>query len=176
LLKRHKVKATFFVIGNKALNLKPLTERIIHEGHALGNHTIDHDTKRYFSGATGIKEWIMESEEVFTKNFGVPTVGFRSPVGIKTPPLNEALRILKLPLILWDVRFYDTTYGLTLPAVDKKLEHVRVGSIILLHDTHKGVRQEEFLKSLEFLIVEIKKRGFNFQLLDKSLIKSIYKF
>lgn len=170
LLKRLDVKATFFVIGNKALKLKSLTERIIQEGHAIGNHTLDHDTTRYFSDASGIKDWIKESESILTQNLGIHPIGFRSPVGIKTPALNKALRILKMPLILWDVRFYDTTYGLSIKAVNKKMSHIQAGSIVLLHDTHKNERRIEFLNSLEHLIIETKKLGFHFQALDKNKI------
>ncbi len=53
----------------------------------------------------------------------------------------------KLPLVLWNQRFYDTKYGLTVDAVDKKLSSFKTGSIILLHDTHQAQTQTVFPES-----------------------------
>jgi peptidoglycan/xylan/chitin deacetylase (PgdA/CDA1 family) len=175
LLKRHEIKATFFVIGNKAKESKDIIERMLLAGHSIGNHTIDHNTTRYFSGPSGIKKWITSSEELLQNDLGISSIGFRSPVGIKTPALNIALKTLNMPLILWNVRFYDTRYGLNVKSVKNKLPDIKAGSIILLHDTHQGAKQNEFLKALEFLIVETKKKGLQFEVLEKNKVHEAYR-
>jgi peptidoglycan/xylan/chitin deacetylase (PgdA/CDA1 family) len=174
LLKRHDIQATFFIIGKKARNLRPIIERFISEGHKIGNHTIDHDTSRYFSTTHGIKDWLLTSENMLNQDLGVSSIGFRSPVGIKTPILNKVLRTMNMPLILWDVRFYDTRYGLSIKAVTKKLPTIQAGSIILLHDTHKGSKRVEFLEALEHLIIECKKKGLVFLPLSNTLVLNSY--
>src|SRR5690242_977360 len=42
ILKQHSVPATFFVVGQHALANPELVQRIIDEGHDLGNHTNSH--------------------------------------------------------------------------------------------------------------------------------------
>ena len=42
VLARHKVHATFFLIGNFARQEPGLTRRIAAEGHLVGNHTMSH--------------------------------------------------------------------------------------------------------------------------------------
>jgi peptidoglycan/xylan/chitin deacetylase (PgdA/CDA1 family) len=174
LLFKHNVRATFFLIGNKVPNLKNLTERILSEGHSIGNHTIDHDTTRYFSNSNKVSEWIKTSIDFFERELNIKPIGFRSPAGIKTPSLNKILQEMHLPLILWDVRFYDTSLGLEHKSVTKKLSKISDGSIILLHDTHSGKKLSEFLTSVEYLIIECKKKNLNFLPLEESLVHKSY--
>jgi peptidoglycan-N-acetylglucosamine deacetylase len=47
-LKRYKVKATFFVIGNATLEGRSLYKRIVSEGHAIGNHSYSHNYKQIY--------------------------------------------------------------------------------------------------------------------------------
>ncbi|MFH1530050.1 MAG: polysaccharide deacetylase family protein [Pseudomonadota bacterium] len=52
VLKRHRVRATFFFVGSSLMiewmkdsdGLKELLQRLVREGHALGYHSMDHDT------------------------------------------------------------------------------------------------------------------------------------
>ncbi|MBM7867772.1 polysaccharide deacetylase family protein [Heliobacterium gestii] len=49
ILARYHVKATFFVNGNPTAAGKALYQRIVQEGHALGNHTYSHDYKKVYA-------------------------------------------------------------------------------------------------------------------------------
>lgn len=52
ILKSKEVKATFFVLGvnlEKNDKTKQLLQREIKEGHAIGNHTVTHNTKKLYS-------------------------------------------------------------------------------------------------------------------------------
>ncbi|MEZ5195754.1 MAG: polysaccharide deacetylase family protein [Bacteroidales bacterium] len=42
ILKKHRIKASFFCIGNKMENNKTLLKRISDEGHIIGNHSWSH--------------------------------------------------------------------------------------------------------------------------------------
>ncbi|NLF43119.1 MAG: polysaccharide deacetylase family protein, partial [Bacteroidales bacterium] len=54
ILALHKIKATFFVLGKNVLQNPEIFQRILDEGHAVGNHTFSHlkgwktDNKAYF--------------------------------------------------------------------------------------------------------------------------------
>ena len=174
LLLHHKVKATFFLIGQKAISQEPLTRRILAEGHTIGNHSIDHDTRQFFGTQESMKQWLSVSHNIFSQVLKINSIGFRSPLGMKTPPMNSVLKYVKWPLILWDVRFYDTKYGLSKKVVKEKLSTISDGSIILLHDTHVGAKQAEFLSALEYLIIETKKKNLKFLPLEESLVMNSY--
>src|ERR1700752_2678322 len=42
ILKRHNIKATFFLIGQNAVDNPDLVRRIFREGHEIGNHSFTH--------------------------------------------------------------------------------------------------------------------------------------
>ncbi|MEX2589721.1 MAG: polysaccharide deacetylase family protein, partial [Chitinophagales bacterium] len=54
LLKKHNAKATFFCLGKNVERYPQIFERILAEGHSIGNHSYDHprgkdcDNKIYF--------------------------------------------------------------------------------------------------------------------------------
>jgi peptidoglycan/xylan/chitin deacetylase (PgdA/CDA1 family) len=43
LLERYGTRATFFVVGDKARRCPDLVQRILKEGHEIGNHSGSHD-------------------------------------------------------------------------------------------------------------------------------------
>ncbi len=174
LLEKHQVAATFFLIGEKAQTHLHLIKRIRERGHAFADHTIDHDTDNYYRGLKSISTWLDRSTTKLSE-LDISPVGFRSPLGIKTPALNKALKVRKEPLVLWNVRFFDTKYGLTKESVLKKMDSVVPGSIILLHDTHEGEKLSIFLEALELFIVLCKKKGLRFAPLTRELILNSYK-
>lgn len=170
LLDKFQAKATFFVIANNAINCESLVKEILKKGHTIGNHSLDHNTNMYFKGKIEIKNWIIESENALKNLTGLPSVGFRSPLGMKTPSLLKALKELSSPLILWDTRYYDTNYILNKKRINRSLKNISKGSIILLHDTHQK-NPEDFLVALEYLIGSLTKKGFQLMPLTKELIK-----
>lgn len=169
LLKKYNVKATFFVIGLKARQHPELTSQMLQHGHTIGDHSLDHNTKNYFKNEATIREWL-NSSAANLQELKLSSIGFRSPVGIKTPALNKVLARLRHPLILWSVRFYDTARGLSLEAVKEKMNSLKSGDIILLHDTHPEDRRHEFLKALEHFIEKSLELGFSFRPLETTLV------
>lgn len=174
VLDKYHIKATFFVIATRVAQFPKILERLKSGGHAIGNHSFDHDVKNYFKDAANLNEWIEKAEVIIKDKTESNSIGFRSPIGIKTPSLNKVLNNRRLPLILWNIRFFDTKYGLSQTAVQKKLPDITGGSIILLHDTHKGSTQKEFIESLELLILECQKKKLQFRPLTKDLVLKSY--
>jgi peptidoglycan/xylan/chitin deacetylase (PgdA/CDA1 family) len=105
--------------------------------------------------------WINGSEQVFSKILNKPTVGFRSPAGIITPELIWALKELKLPLIHWSVRFFDTRRLWTEKKALCAVDHLKRGDIILLHDVHRQ-NTDHFTNTLGIFIKAAKDKGFSF--------------
>lgn len=162
LLKKYNAKATFFLIGNKIEKRLELAKKIIDEGHSVGNHSYDHDTSNFFKSKKHLETWVQKSEDNFKSSLGDISVGFRSPVGIRTPSLNKVLKEKKLKHFLWNIRFYDTKNGFSPNILKKKINKISGGDIILLHDTHHGKDKESFLQGVEILLKFGKENNFKF--------------
>ena len=171
VLARHDAKATFFVVARNACANRALMARIIRAGHTIGNHSFDHSYKKFFAGRVALKEWIERSEDTIREITGEPTIGFRSPVGIRTPELHWALRELDLPLILWERRFFDTTFTLTRRRATRSLARTKNGAIVLLHDRQTQNKREIFLDALDTYCDEAQLRGLKIRNLNKGNIK-----
>ena len=108
-------------------------------------------------------DWIQQSESVFHDNLGLKSIGFRSPAGVQTPILHRALRALKLPLVHWDKRFFDSTFGWIRSSALRSLDRARSGQIILLHDHQKPGNESSFLEALEAYLQKGQDLGISFK-------------
>lgn len=160
LLAEQRAKATFFVIAQKASSSRSLLRRIRDEGHSIGNHSLDHEYRHFFGGKKKILEWVSESEMRISDLIGAPTVGFRPPAGVHTPELRSSLSTLRMPMILWNIRFYDAVFSWSPSRADRSLKWMSEGSIILLHDRQKLEKRKLFLATLSGYIQGIQNRGF----------------
>jgi len=159
LLKEYGVKATFFVIAQKAEKCPQIIQRMQREGHAIGNHSLDHHYSPFFKGKKAIFNWV-QSSETLLKQIGIHnSVGFRPPVGIRTPELALALNKLKLPLILWNQRSFDKVIKFTAKRASSLAKRTQAGDIILLHDVQRQEWHDDFLLGLKTLIEELGKKS-----------------
>ena len=166
LLKKYNSQATFFLIGNNIEGNIGIVNRIKNEGHAIGNHSIDHNTKILFKGRKALEKWIDASEDIILKHTGNPSVGFRPPVGIRTPELRLIMKQKNKKPIMWKHRFFDTMFTFTDASWKKKYYKFKSGDIILLHDTHH--QTDVFLASLENLIKELLRNNFTIKSINKT--------
>jgi len=171
-LAENNARATFFLIADKAVLNTELVGRIKSAGHAIGNHSLDHRYRYFFGGTRRLREWIARAEEKLHDVSGAPTVGFRPPAGVCTPELHEALRDLKLPLILWNTRFYDKTLGWKLRDAQRTLNRLLPGSIVLLHDARRETDRPGFLQTLQFFLRSGREKGYHFRALPTNLLES----
>lgn len=158
LLIKHNAKASFFVIGNKIEGNLLLMNRIQNEGHSIGNHSIDHDTNVHFKGKAALKKWIDHGEAIIQKHTDSPSIGFRPPVGIRTPVLKQIMKLHNEKPIMWQHRFFDTVLTFTEASWKRKIHKICSGDIIVLHDTHK--KTDVFLSNLDKFIAQLIEYGF----------------
>ncbi len=160
LLKKYKIQATFFVIGQNAEIQKKIMDRISFDGHSIFSHSIDHNYLNYFKSERNIFQWIKHSiehlESLTKKKHSI----FRPPAGITTPPLIRACVHHNIRIILWSQRFYDSIWPLSIRKITKYLDKAKAGDIILLHDDQSKGNQKIFLESLEHLITGLLRQGF----------------
>ncbi len=81
ILRQENVRATFYVVGRN-VNAYPATaRRIFDEGHALGNHSYDHDYDRLYASPDNYLEEMEEADEAIHQLLGVRPLITRAPGG-----------------------------------------------------------------------------------------------
>jgi peptidoglycan/xylan/chitin deacetylase (PgdA/CDA1 family) len=146
ILKQYNAKATFFCVGDNVKKYPDIFQRIINEGHAIGNHTHNHID----GWKNSVKEY---ADNIKTCAEVVDSKLFRPPYGRIT--LKQFRRLKKdYRMIFWDVLSMD--YDLEISAekcLDLVKKYTRPGSIIVFHDSIKTKDKIPYLlpKSLEFL-------------------------
>ncbi len=137
ILKKHNVKATFFIWGQKVSGNEDIIKKIIKEGHEIGNHSYEHQRLK---GKTRdyIEKDLIKCDEELDKA-GVKTDLFRPPafdIGI-----NLWLTCLKLKkkIIFCDLDSDDWTRPGVEQVAEKVLNNAKNGAIIDFHDYLEGI-------------------------------------
>ncbi|HTB07602.1 MAG TPA: polysaccharide deacetylase family protein [Bacteroidia bacterium] len=149
ILNKYNAKATFFCVGDNVRKYPQLYQRILDEGHAVGNHTFNHTD----GWKTKLKEYIENTEKCAEL---VSSPLFRPPYGrIKIGQYNKLQE--KYKIVMWDVltRDYDADFSVSdcFSIVEK---NIREGSILVFHDSIKAKDKLSQLlpQTLEFIASE----------------------
>ncbi len=135
LLKKHKAKATFFLIGKNAEQHPDLVQRIINEGHTIGNHSYSHSKNFGFFSAKRVTSELIKTDEILESITSKKLKLFRPPFGVTNPNIKRALRRMGYHSIGWSKRSMDTT-NISEEKIFKRItSNLRKGDVILLHDT-----------------------------------------
>ena len=164
VLRRHKIKAAFFPIGEKVRDYPQMIKQIAREGHILGNHSFRHAWWNNFLISGALDREIRMAQEAIDAAVGKVPAYFRPPIGLTNPHLGRALRKHGLSVVGWDVRPFDTTAS-TEKVVRKVLKKIRNGSIIVLHDT--GRTPADVARLTDELVTKIKDREYTFSDLEE---------
>mgnify|MGYP006090591369 CR=1 FL=1 len=134
ILKKENVKAIFFVIGKKAEKEPEIIQRILSEGHLIGDHTYTHNNlMAMFSTAKLIKE-LTKSQAVLKQLTGKKIPIFRAPIGYTNPNFARALKKLNLHSIGWKLRSYDSVSKDKVKLQERLISKTKASDIVLLHD------------------------------------------
>lgn len=156
-LLQYNAKATFFCIGRNVKKYPDVYQRIINEGHSVGNHTFNHldGTK------TNDKEYL---EDVAAAGACMETNLFRPPYGRLSTFQAKLLMELNRPykIIMWTVLSGDFD-----PDISKKrcLENVLLnagkGSVVVFHDSDKAAEKMQYV--LPLILETYSKKGYAFE-------------
>ena len=166
VLRREQVPATFFIIGlNGDLNAR-LLQRIVDEGHEIGNHTFTHPNIARISPQLLSLE-LSATERLFESRLGRRSVLFRPPYAEDVEP--ETPDQVKPLLVTGALGYY--TIGMQIdpgdwrnPGVDQIVQAtingaVRgEGNVVLLHDS--GGDRAQTVEALPQIIAGLRARGF----------------
>lgn len=81
ILKAEGVKATFYVCGNMVDTYPDVLKRIFDEGHAIGNHSYNHDYNQLYASPWSFMEQIIQTDNSIKNIIGVRPFIIRAPGG-----------------------------------------------------------------------------------------------
>ncbi len=156
-LKEHNAKATFFCLGKKVEMHPEIFERIVSEGHAVGNHTYSH-----------LKGWETRTgqyvEDVDLANHLIKSKFFRPPYGRIKGTQSRILR-KRYKIIMWNILSMDYSRWVTPKRCASIVKNnLRPGSIIVFHDSKKA--ETNMKHGLVKLLEEVKRRGMDFGVVE----------
>ncbi|MFN1218657.1 polysaccharide deacetylase family protein [Chryseobacterium kwangjuense] len=166
LLQEYQVKATFFCIGKQIEKYPETFQRIIADGHTIGNHTFSHANNTGFLSASKMTEEIEKCDEVMLKAGNIKTGLYRPPFGVTNPSIAKAIKRTRKKSIGWNVRSLDTITEDEKKIYTRITKGLKKGSIILLHDT-----SEKTYHVLVDLLLFLKDKKYSTFTID-SMIKS----
>jgi peptidoglycan-N-acetylmuramic acid deacetylase len=140
-LKKHKVKATFFLVGNYVSTQPELIKRMLEEGHQVANHTYSHPNMSAIATMDDFKKELERLEMAFEEITGKPMVKYyRPPQGKYSVNNLKMAKELGYKTFFWSLAYVDW-YNNKQPsreeAFKKLLGRVHPGAIVLLHSTSK---------------------------------------
>ncbi|MDX1279104.1 polysaccharide deacetylase family protein [Oceanihabitans sediminis] len=151
ILKKHEVKATFFVLGKSAKVQKNTLLRAYKEGHQIGNHSWDHKDLKRLSEEAVIQQ-INETNEVISNIIGEDVQVLRPPYG----SLNDMVKAhANMPIILWNLDPLDWKDRKT-DIVAERISEASINGIVLAHDIHPST-----VAAMPQVISNLKAKGYH---------------
>lgn len=142
ILKEYDVPATFFMVGKHVEKYPHVAQRVVEEGHTIGNHTQNHRNLPTLSTLELQKE-VMEATATMTEITGVYPKHVRPPRGMYDDRFRRLAALLGQEIVLWSISTRDWRFGVTPAYIERLVESkVRGGDIILFHDSGALVRSE----------------------------------
>lgn len=166
VLKKHDVKATFFLVGHYIKEEPELVRRMVNEGHIVGNHTYNHPDMSKISDIESFNKELSSLEELYKNVVGEDMKKYyRPPRGKFNEDNLKMANELGYKTIFWSLAYVDW-YVDKQPsekyAYSKLIPRIHPGAVVLLHNT-----SETNSKILDGLLTEWKKQGYSFKNIDK---------
>ena len=134
-LKEKNVKAIFFLTGDYAQKESTLVQRMIDEGHILGNHGMTHASLPELSDSEAEEE-IMSLHNYVMDNYGYEMQYFRCPCGEYSERALETIAECGYKTVFWSFAYVDwKTDSQPDPSISiqKLTDSAHGGEILLLH-------------------------------------------
>ena len=160
VLDEYGLRATFFMVGRQIERFPQTAQRVVAEGHEVGNHSHSHPIFLYRTPRE-TRQQLERAQTVITKTTGIRPRLARPPGGVRTPAYFRAAEKLGLRTVQWDVAGFDWKPRNAKQIAHDVLRRVVPGSIILLHDGDNEGKQDrrETVVALPLIIEGLRARG-----------------
>ena len=163
-LKENDTKATFFITSHYLNTSSDLVERMINEGHIVGNHTVNHKSMPSISNDE-IESEIMKLHQAVMEKFNYEMKYMRPPKGEFNERTLKKTSELGYKTVMWSFAYFDWDEKKQPSLEESKkmiINNLHCGEIMLLHPNSKTNSEV-----LDTIIKEAKEQGYEFKLLDE---------
>jgi peptidoglycan/xylan/chitin deacetylase (PgdA/CDA1 family) len=175
VLRRERVHATFFVVGQAVAAYPQVVRREVSDGDALGNHTWNHGHLVLY-GPASLRETLQRTDRAIFVATGTHTRIMRPPYGGRDWLVLDQVRKLGYTPVMWSVPLpNDWEYPPAQLIAARILHYVGDGSIIDLHDGNRGIicaghkkipahvcDRSGDVEATEMIVEALKARGYRF--------------
>jgi len=154
LLKSYNIPATFFCVGENIKKNPRIFEKLIEDGHAIGNHTYNH-LNGWKTPLDDYMENVLKCEEL------TQSLLFRPPYSAITPKQIKALQKNNFKIIMWDVITGDFDQKISAEkCFQNSIRNTENGSIVVFHDHIKAWPRTQYAlpKAIEYWL----EKGYEF--------------
>ena len=161
ILKKHQIPAAFFLVGNYIEQNPDLVNRMVTEGHIVGNHTMHHHDMSKISEKTAFQKELTDLENLYKQVTGQEMQKFyRPPQGIYSEENLQMAKELGYKTVFWSLAYVDWNND-DQPTADyafsKLLPRIHNGAVVLLHSTSQTNAQ-----ILDELLTRWEEQGYRF--------------
>ena len=160
-LKKHEVKAAFFLVGNYIEKNADLVRRMVAEGHTVGNHTMHHPDMSAISDQSAFAKELQDLESLYKETTGEEMARFyRPPQGVYSEDNLRMAKELGYKTVFWSLAYVDwnnDAQPTKEQAFSKLLPRTHPGAVVLLHSTSKTNAE-----ILDELLTKWKEEGYRF--------------
>ncbi len=174
ILKKHKIHATFFLIGQQVEEMPEIVERELKEGHEIGVHTYTHESCEIYASCQAYYEDVNKVRDVLEKRFDYKPQLWRFPWGSANCYIHsykeeiiQRLGEQNMEYADWNVSAEDSVGS---PTVDSILRNVKKDAfrvkdpVVLMHDSGSN---QATLDSLEAVITLFEEQGYRFETMSQ---------
>ncbi len=164
-LKQYNVPAAFFITGAYMRDEAELVDRMVAEGHIVGNHTDKHPNLHKLGDAQKMADEFANLNSVFFDRYGINMEYMRPPEGEYSERVLAVTNSLGYKTVLWSFAYKDwdpkDQKGADY-AYNQVTPYLHDGAIILLHAVSK-----DNTEALPRIIEYVRSQGYEFGTLDR---------
>lgn len=171
VLSAYQARATFFVLGKAAQEFPQLVQRIVAEGHSIGNHTYSH-FHPWFTSAAIAKEEVTKTSDIIENITGFRPRWFRPPYGRLRFVMRKQAALDNMTTVLWNRSIIDWGLLGNVRGIGNRLGRIQAGDIVLMHDGQRQHnRPDNLLRYLPTFLAALPDKN-----LDTLSLDSFYSF
>jgi peptidoglycan-N-acetylglucosamine deacetylase len=154
------VRATFFLIGERAAKARAIVRRLAAEGHEVANHSWSH-RNLWFCGPGATAEQVRRGHDTLADLTGIAPRHFRPPWGMVNAAMFRAVRQAGERVVFWSVQPEGQRPASAARQVEYVLRRAHAGAIVDLHDAEGTPRAPaRLVEALPPMIAGLRERTY----------------
>lgn len=162
VLQSRGIKAVFCLVGTEIAKYPNLVARIAAEGHALCNHSENHDTHMSRKDPAYVAAMIQHPSDLIRDITGKAPTLYRGPGGDLSVFIIERAHQLGMRILGWSVDPADYFKPGAITIQDRIMGRMHPGAVVLMHDA--GGERTQTVEQLAGLIDRLRASGYAFVL------------